>query len=111
MNGTQHHPHLRKRASSKKLQPYPHPFFSYRLLDRATYVVAFLGPISTLPQLYTIFVNHTAAGVSPISWGLYTIFNFVWLTYGIVHKEKLILFNSVLWIIIDALVTIGALIY
>lgn len=111
MNGTHNHVHLRKRAVTKKLQPYPHPFFSYRLLDRATYVVAILSPLSTIPQLYTIYVNHLASGIAPISWGLYTIFNFVWLVYGIVHKEKIIIFNSVLWIIIDGLVTLGALIY
>lgn len=81
------------------------------MLDRTTYVVAFVSPLSTIPQLYTIYINRMAAGVSPISWGCYTVFNFIWLTYGLVHREKVIIFNSMLWIVIDGLVTIGALMY
>lgn len=81
------------------------------MLDKTTYIVAFLSPLSTLPQLYNIYALKTVAGVSPISWGCYTFFNCIWLCYGLVHREKVIIFNSSLWIIIDGLVTLGVLIH
>jgi hypothetical protein len=35
-----------------------------RLVDRLTFIVAVLEPVITFPQVYVIFKNKTAAGVS-----------------------------------------------
>jgi MtN3 and saliva related transmembrane protein len=91
--------HLRQRER-------PHTRF-----DRAMFVVGALGPISTFPQIYTIFFHHNASGVSAISWIIYTLLSIVWLIYGLVHKEKVIIFSNILWILMNSLVAIGAIIY
>ncbi len=105
-----HHYHKRKRVH-KKLEPYPHPDKFKRFMDKAIYVVAILGPIMTLPQVINIWINKNASGVSVISWSSYVILSLFWLTYGILHKEKPIIFTSVLWIILDILIAVGAVIY
>ena len=83
-----HHFHLRKRGviSSKNTK-------SIRVIDRFIFVVGALGPIMTIPQLYEIWVHKDARGVSLISWSSYFIFSIFWIIYGIVHKEKVIVFT------------------
>jgi hypothetical protein len=105
-----HHQHLRKRLY-KNLEPYPHPKFWVRFLDRIIFVVGFLGPAFTIPQLWLIYVDHVAAGVSVLSWSAYAAFNIVWIAYGLVHKERAITFTYSLWFVVNTLVAIGALLY
>ena len=75
------------------------------------YIVSIASPILTLPQVYDIYVYQNAAGVSPLSWGAYTLFTFPWLAYGIMHKEKVLIFNNLIWIVLNAAIFVGALIY
>jgi len=105
-----HHLHKRKRVFLKKEQ-YPHPKKSVRYLDYAVYVVGFLCPILTLPQVIQIYSLRDAAGVSLITWGFYLIAAFIWLVYGVVHREKPIMISNALWIIFDALIVAGVIIY
>lgn len=80
-------------------------------VDRATYVVAVLEPLVTVPQVVIIFVNKTAAGVSLATWVGYELLTMVWIWYGIVHKDRLILLYQGLFLIIQTGVIIGGLIY
>lgn len=105
-----HHQHLRRRLY-KNLEPYPHPKFWTRLLDRLIFVVGFASPAFTLPQLYQIYVLHNAAGVSSLTWGAYAFFDIPWILYGLVHKEAPITFTYTLWLFANALVAIGALVF
>ena len=109
-NIVRHHLHLRKSVYNN-LEPYPHPNPQKRFLDRLIFVVGALNPLFTLPQIYKIYSSHAAAGVSAVSWSAYFIFSIVWFIYGIVHKEKAIMFTYALWIIMNALVALGAIIY
>ncbi len=110
MNSGLHHQHIRKRIY-KNLEQFPNPNPKIRFLDRLIFVIGALGPIATIPQAYTIFAHHSAAGVSFFSWFVYFLFSIVWLVYGIVHKEKAIIFSYSLWIIMNGLVAFGAIIY
>ena len=105
-----HHYHRRKRIHQKH-EPYPHPDKWKRLMDKFIYVVGVAGPILTLPQLIKIWVEKNAAGVSAISWAGFLVAAVFWLMYGILHKEKPIIFTYTLWIILDGLVVAGVLIY
>ena len=80
-------------------------------IDRLTYLVALIEPAITLPQLYLIFHDKTAAGISLSSWLGYEIFTVIWLIYGIVHKEKVIILYQTLWLILQAGVIVGGLMY
>jgi len=105
-----HHIHKRKRVH-EKLKPYPHENTWINFLDRLLIVVAVIGPLMALPQIMQIYIFKNAAGVSALSWGLYTFFNIPWIIYGVVHRYKPITLGYILWFIVNLAVTIGALIY
>ena len=105
-----HHFHRRKRIH-KKHEPYPHPNKWKRFMDRAIYIVGIFGPIMTLPQLTKIWVEKNASGVSLISWTAFLLYAIFWLIYGIMHREKPIIFAYILWVTLQAIVVIGIIIY
>lgn len=105
-----HHQHVRKRIY-RHLEPFPHPNLTKRVLDRVIFVIGALGPAATIPQVYVIYAKHDASGVSASSWFLYVLFSIVWLLYGIAHRERALIFANVLWIIVDGLVALGAVLY
>lgn len=82
-----------------------------KIIDKIIYVIAVLGPIITLPQIFEIWIGKDATGVSTISWGFYTIFAAFWLVYGIIHKEKPIIVANIFWVLLDLIVVIGSIIY
>ena|ERR1019366_6226526 len=82
-----------------------------KLVDKATYVVAILEPLVTLPQVVTIFTNKTAAGVSLTTWVGYELLTLVWIWYALAHKDRLILLYQGLFLIIQTGVIIGGLMY
>jgi uncharacterized protein with PQ loop repeat len=81
------------------------------LLDRLIFVVGTLGPISASAQVYKIWIEKTAEGVSIITWLANFLFSIVWVIYGIIHKEKSIIFTYALWMLINGLIALGAFIY
>ena len=105
-----HHIHKRKRVH-QQLQEYPHKDPWINFLDQFLIVIAILGPIASIPQIYKIFFYKSAAGISVISFGIFAIFNIPWIIYGVVHKEKPIVLAYILWLISNTLVVIGALMY
>jgi uncharacterized protein with PQ loop repeat len=105
-----HHLHVRKRLTAG-LEPYPSPDRWKNLLDKLVYVVGIGGPVMTIPQLVQIWWRHEARGVSVVSWASYLATAFVWLLYGLVHKEKPIVLTYSLWIVLDTLIVIGVLRY
>jgi len=105
-----HHLHRRKRIHQQH-QPYPHPNKWIRLLDKVVLIIAILAPLGTLPQVYKIYAEKSAAGVSAFTWALYAIFSLPWLVYGIVHKEKPIAISYSLNILTYIAVIAGILLY
>jgi len=105
-----HHLHKRKRIY-KKLEKYPHPSRSFRILDKIVLVIAFLFPLIELPQLLEIYIKKSAQNVSIITWSFFVLFGIPWIIYGIVHKEKPIVILYALWIIIDSLIVLGIVLY
>jgi len=80
-------------------------------LDKFTFIAGVVGPFTVLPQIYSIFKTHTAAGVSLTTWSLIFIVTFPWILYGIAHKEKSIIVSFVLWEVVNLAVVIGVLMY
>jgi uncharacterized protein with PQ loop repeat len=83
----------------------------FRKIDALTYVITLLNLFFTLDQVRIIWIEHDAAGVSLITWGFYTLAAVVWLFYGLVHKERVIVVANTCWIVMNAIITIGALLY
>jgi uncharacterized protein with PQ loop repeat len=64
-----------------------------------------------MPQVYQIFHDKNASGVSLASWTGFEVLNIMWLIYGIVHKEKLIIFYAASYGIVQFWVIVGGLMY
>jgi uncharacterized protein with PQ loop repeat len=81
------------------------------LVDRATYVVAIIEPIITIPQAADIFIHHTAAGISLTSWIGYEILTVVWIWYAYVHRNKLIMIYNLLYFVVQTVIIFGGIMY
>ena len=82
-----------------------------KITDFLIYFGGVFGPLATLPQLIEIWVYQNASGVSIVSWSAYLLGAMFWLFYGLVHKEKPIIFSYGVWVILDILIIIGVIIY
>jgi len=101
-----HHIHKRKCHSESDDTNY-----IKKITDKLVYVVAFLGPIMTLPQSHDIWSHKDAGSVSLLTWGTYVIANIIWLFYGFLHKEKPIIYMYSLGLIVNLTVVVGVIIY
>jgi uncharacterized protein with PQ loop repeat len=106
MSEVLHHLHRRKKHG-----PYPHPNKFKRFIDKSIYIVAVFGIVMTIPQIMKIWVQKNAAGVSAVSWTAYIITAIFWLIYGVLHKEKPIIFTYSIWIVLEVFIVIGTLMY
>lgn len=82
-----------------------------QFLDKLTFIMGVIGPFTVLPQIHTIFANHSAAGVSLATWALIFIVTFPWILYGVAHKDKSIIVSFTLWEVVNLAVVIGVLMY
>ncbi|MFH1387690.1 MAG: SemiSWEET family transporter [Patescibacteria group bacterium] len=105
-----HHFHKRKRVH-ENLEPYPHPDKIKRFMDKAIFVVGVVGPIMTLPQIFKIWVEKQASGISIVSFTAYLFVAAFWILYGLLHKEKPIVVTQSIWFIMHVFIVIGAIIY
>ena len=74
-------------------------------------VASVLHPLSALPQIYTIYNDKAAGGVSLPTWLGFATLGLVFLAYGIAHKIKPFIIMQILWLIVDVLVVVGVLLY
>ena len=83
----------------------------YPTLDKIVYAAGIIAIIMMIPQLRLIYVEKNAAGLEPITWITLALLNIPWIIYGVAHKEKPIVLIYSLWIIVNALIFIGAVMY
>ena len=105
-----HHFHKKRCINQKDVFSHSKKFWKKRM-DKIIYPIGIFGPIMTLPQLTKIWIHKNAAGISAISWIAYTICAVFWLMYGIIHKEKPIIFTYSIWIFLDVIIVFGTFIY
>ena len=104
-----HHLDIRKRIYQKH-ERFPHPTKAGRFIDKMVYLSAILLPLLNLPQLYNVWIAKNFSGVSVISWAGFAFFSMIWTTYGIMHKEKPIIFLNTGLFIMQLLVVIGIIV-
>ena len=105
-----HHQQKRKRIY-QKYEEYPHPNKFKRVVDKLIYVMGVVVPIFTIPQAAQIWLNKTAEGVSSITWITYLINTIIWMVYGIIHKEKPVIFTFSFMTIINIVIVIGIIVF
>jgi len=81
------------------------------IADRLTYSAAFIEAVIVLPQVYRIFSTKSADDISLLTWTGFQILNGVWLFYGIVHRNKVIMFYTLSYGTVQMFVIIGGLMY
>ena len=80
-----------------------------KLVDRLVYVAAIVEPLFSLPQALQIYHDHAAVNVSILSWLGFELMTLIWLWYGLVHHDRMILIYQGLFFVIDGSVLVGAL--
>ena len=80
-------------------------------LERVLRALSVFTMLMTVPQVYTIWVGHDAGGVSALSWAAYLLAACLWFVYGVQKRDKTIYLACVGWVILDAAVVAGVLIY
>ena len=81
------------------------------IMDKWIYGIALIWPLLTIPQVWMIWGKQSADSISLFTWGAYVLSAILWLTYGIIHKEKAIIFANILWMIVNIAVFVWAIIY
>ena len=79
--------------------------------NKFIYIIVVIAPLINLPQLFKIWIYKNASGVSFISWVGFSLLSVAWLIYGIINKQKPIIYMNFALMIIQALIAIGALLY
>ena len=74
-------------------------------------VMSIFTLVMTVPQILTIWVSQQAAGVSVLSWSAYLLSAVLWFWFGIQKRDMNIYLPCVGWIVLDAAVIVGALVY
>lgn len=72
--------------------------------------VSVITMVMTLPQVWTIWVDGQAAGVSLLSWGTYLLGSCLWFVHGLALKDKAIYVACIGWILLNGAVVLGVLV-
>jgi uncharacterized protein with PQ loop repeat len=80
-------------------------------IRNSIFIVSIVMPLMTLPQVWKIFALQTAAGLSLFTWSAYIVFAFFWLGYRVLIKDRLLILTNTLWILMQASVVVGIVIY
>jgi uncharacterized protein with PQ loop repeat len=81
------------------------------LLRRLLAGMSIFTMLMTIPQVYTIWINHQAAGVSVLSWSAYLLAALLWFVHGVRSGDRNIYLACVGWVILDIAVVVGAAFY
>ena len=81
------------------------------LMSRALGTMSLVTMVMTIPQVYTIWVGHEAAGVSVLSWSAYLVSAVLWFAHGLRQGDRNIYLPCIGWAGLDAAVIVGALVY
>jgi hypothetical protein len=81
------------------------------LMSRVLAVMSFVTMAMTIPQVWIIWVERQAAGVSLLSWGAYLASAILWFGHGLQQRDRNIYLACVGWIILDVAVIVGVVLY
>ena len=98
------------------MPPYPatpsaHASISEAVLRRALGGMSVFTIVMTVPQIWTIWIGHEAAGVSILSWSAYLLSALLWFWHGLRKHDRNIYRPCIGWIGADSAVIVGAFVY
>ncbi len=80
-------------------------------LDWFTNACSVILPFTTIHQLYLIYVERQVDGVSGITWLLYAVLSVPLFLYSWQRKDPPMIVLNGLWVLVDALVWLGVVLY
>jgi uncharacterized protein with PQ loop repeat len=80
------------------------------MLNRLLGVMSLFTMAMTIPQVWTIWVDHRSAGVSPWSWSAYLLSALLWFWHGLRQRDKNIYLPCVGWVLLDLAVIAGVIV-
>ena len=80
-------------------------------IERMLPLLSTVTMVMTLPQVWTVWHDHAVAGVSLLSWATYLVGAGLWLVHGLQKRDKTIYVACIGWILLDAAVVAGVLVY
>jgi uncharacterized protein with PQ loop repeat len=80
-------------------------------LERVLRALSVITMLMTVPQVLTIWVERNVGGVSLVSWASYLVSACLWFVYGLRKRDKTIYLACVGWILLDAAIVIGVIVY
>lgn len=81
------------------------------LIQKILPALSMVTMLMTVPQVWTVWRDHDVAGVSLLSWGTYLIAACVWFVHGLQQRDRAIYIACIGWVLLDAAVVIGVLVY
>jgi len=109
MNIGYHHFHYRIKHAEKIIEEENNRL--KLLVDRAVYGFGVLSVIVLFPQVFKIWSQKNASGLSLFSWVGILLGTIFWLTYGLIHKEKPIIVANLALASMDILIVLGILVF
>src|SRR2546421_12379841 len=91
-------------------QPAAHTSVSDAILRRALGSMSVFTIVMTVPQIWTIWIGHQAAGVSVVSWSAYLLSALLWFWHGLRKRDRNIYLPCIAWIAADSAVIAGVLV-
>lgn len=80
-------------------------------LDYVVSAFMFMSPLFEIPQAINIYTQKSSDTVSLPTWTLFFVASVAWLIYGIRHKLRSVVFIQIIYMLIEATVVVGILIY
>ena len=80
-------------------------------LEKFLRALSVVTMLMTVPQVLAIWVSHSAQGVSLLSWSAYLFSACLWFVYGIQRRDKTIYLACIGWIVLDAAIIAGVVVY
>ena len=85
--------------------------FWKQALDKVMVVVAIVGPLATLPQVFQVFSTRDVEGLSMTTWLAWVLLSVIWALYGLVHKEMPIVVSNIIYVILQGAVVLAIVMY
>jgi uncharacterized protein with PQ loop repeat len=107
--GNRHfHKHRKNRLKHKS---HTHKENVKIIMDKIMFVVGLIGPFMMIPQIWKIYEEKDASSIALSSWILFCFGALCWTYYGYLHKEKVIIYSNIAWIVAYIFVIVGAVLY
>lgn len=109
MNFGLHHLFQRVRIVEKREFEDNQPLRGF--INKFIYFVGGFGAAVIIPQVTRIWFTRDVDGVSLTTWAGFLIASIFWLIYGLVHRERPIIYTNIIVCGLDFLIVLGILLH